>query len=191
MNDNEGSAADGSDQSPNLFYASSSDEDESGLIQATPPRIIRSHKKTKPVRERVIIYKDRKSSKRRRRCCPSFPLLCCCGPCLKGCIKLLFLCGTLFLCAFVIGMIYIKSGRSCCGQRSDMCLIYAQLSQPDEFKSFISQFETLPRHKLQRAFDQCLAVVDANATQDEQTCYTNLMDCISIHANPLGYFDQL
>ena len=87
-------------------------------------------------------------------------------------------------------MIYIKSGRTCCGDKSDLCLAYASIRIPDEYELFINQFKGtngISKHKLQRAFDSCIAVPGDKTT----SCYINLLDCISNHVDPLRHLHTL
>lgn len=121
-----------------------------------------------------------------------FPCCCCCGPCIGSCLKWLFLCGSLCFCALVIGMVYIKSTRSCCGGRADTCLTYASIRVPDDYADFVSQFQgqqSVSMHKIGRALEICSTML-----QDEgknNGCYRKLLDCISDHVNPLRHVTTL
>lgn len=118
-------------------------------------------------------------------CCPHRWSCCCCGPCLGGCLRWLLLCASLCFAALLVGTVYIRSRRSCCGESADLCLIYASLRLPTEYEAMLAPYQdpspSVSKHTLRRAFDHCLSYGDVStrAGRSSADCYHDVLQCMN------------
>lgn len=184
-------------QERNVFPYKTNDDEEEEEEEEEAPIIIKTIKKRNQSLPRHRAFPKRVKRKKNAwsscihwicccclgesRCC------CCCGPCLGGCVRWLFLCGSLCFAALLVGTVYIRSHRTCCGESADMCLAYASLKLPTEYDSMMEFYRDstssshVSKHTLRRSFDHCLSYeeISTRAGRNTMDCYHELLHCMT------------